>query len=64
MIDESPTTQLRQSRASNPQIMLDGTAPRHEPLTAARGILLGVFAGAVSFALILAAVRAIWRHFT
>ena len=63
MFDDSPTTELRQRRAANAQISLDGTAPQHEPLTAARGILLGVFAGGVVFALFIAAVRALWRHF-
>lgn len=63
MIDDSPTTQMRQRRASNAQISLEGSPPQHEPLTAARGILLGVFVGAVSFALIITAARAIWRHF-
>lgn len=62
MMDDSPTTQLRQRRASHEQISLDGTAPRHEPLTAARGILLGVFAGGVFFALVVAGARALWRH--
>jgi hypothetical protein len=61
MFDESPTTQLRQSREANAQISLDGTAPRHEPLTAARGILLGACAGAVVFILFVVALRAVWR---
>jgi hypothetical protein len=60
MLDDSPTTQLRQRRAQT-QISFDGPAPRHEPLTAARGILLGVFAGGVIFALVIAAIRAVWR---
>jgi hypothetical protein len=61
MLDDSPTTQLRQRR-SQAQISLEDPSPRHEPLTAARGILLGVFAGGVIFALIVAAISAIWRH--
>jgi hypothetical protein len=60
MFDDSPTTQLRQRRAQM-QISLDSPEPRHEPLTAARGILLGVFAGGVIFALVIAAIRALWR---
>ena len=60
MFDDSPTTQLRQRRAQA-QISFDGPAPRHEPLTAARGILLWVFAGGVIFALVIAAIRAVWR---
>lgn len=64
MIDESPTTQLRQRRALGTPILLDGTARRHEPLTAARGILLGVFAGVIIFALVIAGARVLWRHFT
>jgi hypothetical protein len=62
MFDDSPTTQLRQRRARMP-ISLGNPEPRREPLSAARGILLGAFAGAVSLALILAALRAVWRHF-
>lgn len=60
MFDDSPTTQLRQRRAQT-QISFDGPVPRHEPLTAARGILLGVCAGGVIFALVIAAIRAVWR---
>jgi len=61
MFDDSPTTQLRQRRAQA-QIFLDGPSSRHEPLTAARGILLGVFAGGVIIALIVAAILAVWRQ--
>ncbi len=61
VFDDSPTTQMRQRRAQNSQISLTETGPQHEPLTAARGILLGVFAGGVILAVVLASVRAVWR---
>jgi hypothetical protein len=62
-MENSPTTQLRLRRAASPQIYLDAGPPQHEPLTAARGILLGALAGAVTLALLVVAVRAVWRHF-
>jgi hypothetical protein len=52
---------MRQRRAHTPQISLAEAGPQHEPLTAARGILLGVFAGGVILAVVLASVRAVWR---
>lgn len=62
-MEDSPTTQLRLRRAAAHQISLNGGPPQHEPLTAARGILFGALAGAVSLALLFAAARALWRHF-
>lgn len=61
MIDDSPTTQMRLRRASSQQISLAEDGPRHEPLTAARGIMLGVVAGGLSLAVILLCVRAVWK---
>jgi hypothetical protein len=61
VFDDSPTTQMRQRRAANSQISLTEPGPQHEPLTAARGILLGVFAGGVIIAVTLASIRAVWR---
>jgi hypothetical protein len=62
-MEDSPTTQLRLRRAASTQISLNGGPPQHEPLTAARGIMLGVLAGAVSLGLLIMAARAVWRHF-
>jgi hypothetical protein len=52
---------MRMRRAANPQILLAESEPQHEPLTAARGILFGVAAGAVSLAVLLLGARALWR---
>jgi hypothetical protein len=62
-MEDSPTTQMRQRRASTPGILLDAGSRQHEPLTAARGILLGAGVGAVSLGILVLAVRAIWRYF-
>jgi hypothetical protein len=62
-MEDSPTTQLRQRRASIAGISLDAGSRQHEPLTAARGILLGAGLGAVSLGIMVLAVRALWRYF-
>jgi hypothetical protein len=62
-MEDSPTTQLRLRRAASSQISLEAGPPQHEPLTAARGILLGALVGAVSLGLLVVAVRAVWRYF-
>jgi len=62
-MENSPTTQMRLRRAASPEISLDTGPPQHEPLTAARGILLGALAGAVSLGLLIVAARAVWRYF-
>ena len=61
-MESSPTTQMRLRRAVTPQISLDAGPPHHEPLTAARGILFGALAGAVSLGLLFMAARSLWRH--
>jgi hypothetical protein len=61
-MENSPTTQMRLRRAAAPRISLEADPPHHEPLTAARGILLGALAGAVSLGLLVVAARAVWRY--
>lgn len=64
MREDSPTTQLRMRREASDQIALPGHLPRHEPLTAARGILFGALAGGLVLVLLVAGARALWRALT
>jgi hypothetical protein len=61
-MEDSPTTQLRLRREAAHEISLELGPPQHEPLTAARGILLGALIGAVTLGLLIMAAWTVWRH--